>query len=160
MNTVFRNLFRYHFSENKRVLKLAETLNESQLTANSDYSLGSIVNHLQHLVNVDDGWLSDTAGLAPLLDQSSNPPFESLMDLMEQIEERMFTFLASVPEVDFGNTPIKEGEDKDLLLWQILFHIINHGTDHRAQLHALLQAYDVKTVGHDYVFFAYKNPVE
>ena len=160
MNTVFRNLFQYHFSENKRVLELAGTLNESQLTTPSDYSLGSIVNHLQHLVNVDDGWLSDIAGLTPLLDQSSTPSFESLRELMEQIEERMFIFLASVPEVDFENTPIKEGEDKDLFLWQILFHIINHGTDHRAQLHALLQAHEVKTVGHDYVFFAYENPVK
>lgn len=30
--------------------------------------------------------------------------------------------------------PFAEGEDKDLIRWQVLLQVANHGTDHRAQL--------------------------
>ena len=40
--------------------------------------------------------------------------------------------------------PFPEGEDKDLVLWQVLLHVVNHGTDHRAQA-AFVERLGVKT---------------
>jgi uncharacterized damage-inducible protein DinB len=54
--------------------------------------------------------------------------------------------------------PIKEpDEDKDLMLWQVLIHVVNHGTDHRAQILRLLHDLGVKTTSQDYIFYAYGN---
>lgn len=159
MNTVFRHLFQYHFSENKRVFDLVRKLESKQLHEEVKYSIGSIMNHVQHLVNVDDGWLSDIADLVPLIDDPKELGLEALMDFTMDIEKRMFTFLSEQTDEDFFKQPIKDGEDKDLYLWQILFHIINHGTDHRAQLHRLLHDQGLKTQSQDYVFHAYDNPV-
>jgi uncharacterized damage-inducible protein DinB len=50
------------------------------------------------------------------------------------------------------------GEDKDLILWQVLLHVVNHGTDHRAQLLRLLNDLGVETTSQDYVFYMYDNP--
>lgn len=50
-----------------------------------------------------------------------------------------------------------EGEDKDLILWQVLLHVVNHGTDHRSQLLRLLNDLRVKTTSQDYIFFVYDN---
>lgn len=159
MNTVFRHLFHYHFSENKRVLNLVRKLESKQLHEEVKYSIGSIMNHVQHLVYVDDGWLSDIADLVPLIDDPKELGLEALMDFTMDIEKRMFTFLSEQTDDDFFKQPIKDGEDKDLYLWQILFHMVNHGTDHRAQLHRLLHDQGVTTHSQDYVFHAYDNPV-
>lgn len=159
MNIVFRHLFHYHFSENKRVLDLVRKLESKQLHEEVKYSIGSIMNHVQHLVYVDDGWLSDIADLVPLIDDPKELGLEALMDFTMDIEKRMFTFLSEQTDDDFFKQPIKDGEDKDLYLWQILFHIVNHGTDHRAQLHRLLHDQGVPTHSQDYVFHAYDNPV-
>jgi len=54
--------------------------------------------------------------------------------------------------------PIKEpDEDKDLMLWQVLIHVVNHGMDHRAQILRLLHDLGVKTTSQDYIFYAYGN---
>jgi uncharacterized damage-inducible protein DinB len=51
--------------------------------------------------------------------------------------------------------PFAEGEDKDLILWQVLLHVVTHGTDHRAQLLRLLNDLGVKTEYQDYIFYVY-----
>ena len=55
--------------------------------------------------------------------------------------------------------PIAEPEeDKDLILWQVLLHVVNHGTDHRAQALRLLHDMGVETTSQDYIFYAYEHP--
>ena len=54
--------------------------------------------------------------------------------------------------------PIEEPEeDKDLIVWQVLLHVANHGTDHRAQLLRVLNDLGVKTTSQDYIFYVYDN---
>jgi uncharacterized damage-inducible protein DinB len=42
--------------------------------------------------------------------------------------------------------------------WQVLLHVANHGTDHRAQLLRLLNDLGVRTVAQDDIFYAYDHP--
>jgi uncharacterized damage-inducible protein DinB len=49
------------------------------------------------------------------------------------------------------------GEDKDLLLWQVLLHVANHGTDHRAQALRTLHDLGVETTSQDYIFYVYEH---
>jgi uncharacterized damage-inducible protein DinB len=52
--------------------------------------------------------------------------------------------------------PIQEPiEDRNLAVWQVLIHVINHGTDHRAQILRILHDLGVKTTSQDYVFYVY-----
>jgi uncharacterized damage-inducible protein DinB len=51
-----------------------------------------------------------------------------------------------------------EGEDEVLDLWQVLLHVANHGTDHRAQILRLLNDLGIETIYQDYIFYVYKNP--
>ena len=50
-------------------------------------------------------------------------------------------------------------EDADLYVWQVLLQLVNHGTDHRAQLLRCLHDMGIKTVSQDYIFYAYDVPV-
>ena len=53
--------------------------------------------------------------------------------------------------------PFEDGEDKDFILWQVLLHVVNHGTDHRAQLLRVLNDLGVKTTSQDYILYVYDN---
>ncbi|MBK7915376.1 MAG: hypothetical protein IPJ94_03790 [Chloroflexi bacterium] len=44
----------------------------------------------------------------------------------------------------FDKPIVEPEEDKDLVVWQVLLHVANHGTDHRAQLLRLLNDLGVK----------------
>jgi uncharacterized damage-inducible protein DinB len=70
----------------------------------------------------------------------------------------MRDYLAELRDDMLFNKPIEEPEeDKDLILWQVLLHVVNHGTDHRAQLLRLLNDLGVKTMSQDYIFYVYDH---
>jgi uncharacterized damage-inducible protein DinB len=48
-------------------------------------------------------------------------------------------------------------EDRVLFAWQVLLHVVNHGTDHRAQLLRLLNDLGGETTSQDYIFYVYEN---
>ncbi len=72
----------------------------------------------------------------------------------------MRDYLGSLRDDMLFEKPIKEPEDdKDLIVWQVLLHVINHGTDHRAQILRLLNDLGVETTYQDYIFYVYGHPM-
>jgi uncharacterized damage-inducible protein DinB len=54
--------------------------------------------------------------------------------------------------------PIQEPEeDRVLRVWQVLLHVANHGTDHRAQLLRQLHDLGIETTSQDYIFYIFQN---
>lgn len=83
----------------------------------------------------------------------------------DTVEQSMRDYLAELRDDMPLDKPIKEpDEDRDLsgwhvlLVWQVLLHVVNHGTDHRAQLLRLLNDLGVKTTSQDYIFYVYDHP--
>jgi len=54
----------------------------------------------------------------------------------------MRDYLAGLRDDMLFEKPFAEGEDKDLILWQVLLQVGTHGTDHRAQVLRLLNLLD------------------
>jgi uncharacterized damage-inducible protein DinB len=78
----------------------------------------------------------------------------------DSVEQSVRAYLAALPDELLFAKPIQEPEeDRNLIVWQVLLHVVNHGTDHRAQLLRLLNDLGVKTVSQDYIFYVYDNPV-
>jgi uncharacterized damage-inducible protein DinB len=70
----------------------------------------------------------------------------------------MRDYLANLRDEMLFEKPITEpDEDRDLILWQVLLHVINHGTDHRAQLLRFLNDLGVKTTSQDFMFYVYDH---
>jgi uncharacterized damage-inducible protein DinB len=42
-------------------------------------------------------------------------------------------------------------------VWQVLLHVVNHGTDHRAQILRLLNDMGVETAYQDFIFHVYEQ---
>jgi uncharacterized damage-inducible protein DinB len=71
----------------------------------------------------------------------------------------MRDYLAQLRDDMLFDKPIKEPEeDKGLTVWQVLLHVVNHGTDHRAQLLRLIHDLGVKTTSQDFIFYIYDHP--
>jgi uncharacterized damage-inducible protein DinB len=157
----FREYYDYHFAENRATWdRYVVPLSDEAFTRDAGYSHGSVRNQVVHLMSVDDAWFGDLrGGEAPdSPDPASLPDRASLREHWDGVERRMRDYLARLHDDMLLAKPIAEGEDKDLVLWQILLHVVNHGTDHRAQLLRLLNDLGVETVSQDYIFYAHDHP--
>ena len=157
----FRYLYNYHFSENR---KLWDTyiplLSDEQFTQTVGYSHGSVRNQIVHLMSVDDTWFSALRGfdVPETLNPADFDDRESIRAHWDRLEQNMGDYLANLRDDLLFEKPFAEGEDKDLILWQVLLHVVNHGTDHRAQLLRVLNDLGVKTTAQDYIFYVYDHP--
>ena len=159
----FRHFFDYHFSENRSTWdKYIAPLSDEQFTQNESYSHGSVRNQIVHLISVDETWFSGLRGaeIPDALDPASFEDRNTIRMQWDAVEQRMRDYLADLRDDMLFDKPFPDGEDKDLILWQVLLQVANHGTDHRAQLLRLLNDLGVKTVSQDYIFYAYDHPVE
>jgi uncharacterized damage-inducible protein DinB len=157
----FRHFYNYHFAENRHIWDdYVISLSQEQFTQEVSYSHGSVRNQIVHLVSVDDTWFSGLRDVE--LPETLNPAdFEDRAILRAQwdkVEQNMRDYLANLRDNMLVEKPFPEGEDEDLILWQILLHVANHGTDHRAQILRLLNDMGVKTTSQDYIFYVFDNP--
>jgi uncharacterized damage-inducible protein DinB len=111
-------------------------------------------------MNVDEVWFSElrcVESSEPLSPANLNDR-KIIRAHWDSIEQGMRDYLATLRDEMLFDKPIKEPEeDKDLIVWQVLLHVVNHGTDHRAQLLRLLHDLGVKTAPQDYIFYVYDN---
>ena len=158
----FRHLFGYHFSENRKLWDQYVTrLSETQFTQAADYSHGSVREQVLHLLRVDEAWFSDLVGTEdPLPDEpAALADREQIQADWEAVEARMRQYLQGRQDEDLFKQPL-QGEDRDLYVWQVLLQVVNHGTDHRAQLLRQLNDLGIETSSQDYIFYAYNHPVD
>jgi uncharacterized damage-inducible protein DinB len=159
----FRHFYAYHFSENRKIWdRYITTLSHEQFTQDMNYSHGSVRDQIVHLISVDEIWFSELRGIEPSepLPSANVDDRNIIRAHWDSVEQRMRDYLAALRDDMLFDTPIKEPEeDRDLIVWQVLLHVVNHGTDHRAQLLRLLNDLGVETTWQDYIFYAYGHPV-
>lgn len=156
----FRHFYDYHFAENRKIWNDYVTpLSHEQFTQHVDYSHGSVRNQLVHLMRVDDTWFSGLRGveISEPLNPANFDDRKILRAHWDHVEQNMRDYLAKLRDDMLFEKPFADGEDKDLVLWQVLLHLANHGTDHRAQLLRLLNDLGVKTTSQDYIFYVYDH---
>lgn len=155
----FRHFYDYHFTENRTIWDNCVTpLSHEQFTQDVDYSHGSVRDQIVHLMSIDDTWFSGLRGveIPEPLDPADFDDRKIIRAHWDNVERNMRDYLAELRDDMLFDKPLA-GEDKDLILWQVLLHVVNHGTDHRAQLLRLLNDLGVKTTSQDYIFFVYEN---
>lgn len=153
----FRQFYEYHFSENRRMWDhYVMSLTYEQFRRDVPYSLGSVHSQVVHIMNTDDAWFNELRGV-----ERSDPYVPASFDDRAVIREcwdntiqHMRNYLERLQDFMLMEKPIAAGEDRDLFLWQVLLHVVNHGTDHRAQVLRALHDMGLKTASQDYIVFA------
>lgn len=157
----FRHFYEYHFRENRKIWESYITyLSYGKFTQPAAYSHGSVRDQIVHLIDAEDAWFSELQNIAPL--DPAHPvdgdDRETLRLHWDRVEQRMRAYLVALQDEMLSSKPIREPEeDQGLAVWQVLLHVANHGTDHRAQLLRQLNDLGVATESQDYIFYVYEN---
>ena len=157
----FRHFYNYHFSENRKLWdQYIAPLSYAQFSQPVDYSHGSVREQIVHLMDVDEVWFCELRGVMPSdpLPAADYDDRALIRARWDGVEQMMRAYLAGLTDEMLSTKPISDPEeDKELAVWQVLLHVANHGTDHRAQLLRILHDLGVKTEGQDYIFYVYDH---
>ena len=157
----FRHFYNYHFAENRRIWDdHIVPLSHEQFTQKMNYSHGSIRDQMVHLMEVDAAWFGGLQGAENQepFGPSDSDDRQAIRAHWDGVEQNMRAYLAQLRDEMLFEKPFAEGEDKDLILWQVLLQVATHGTDHRAQILRALHDLGVRTSSQDYIFYVYENP--
>jgi uncharacterized damage-inducible protein DinB len=158
----FRHFYNYHFAENRKLWdRFVIPLSHEQFTQAVNYSHGSVWEQIVHIMDCDDTWFSELQGIEPVepLPPATSDDREMIRARWDRIEQKMREYLAALQDDMLFAKPIQDPEeDKVLIVWQVLLHVVNHATDHRAQILRSLNDMGVETSWQDYIFYVYDNP--
>jgi uncharacterized damage-inducible protein DinB len=140
-------LYDYNYWARDRVLENVAKLSQAQYLEPKPYSHGSVHHTLVHILSAEWIWrmrCQERTSPSGVLAADAFPSLESIKERWQQEEERMRGYLRGLSEPELqGVMPYKRmgGEPQQNILWHLLCHVVNHGTEHRSILAAELTAF-------------------
>lgn len=144
----------YHLDMIGRIWDSIDQITEEQFHADDAYSRGSIRNLMVHLANTDSNWL---AGLKNI-PQSADPPRKRYEDYTDRASARAFwnqaakelaNYVEALTPAELNEHPLEIPHPR----WQVLLHVINHGTDHCSTILQRLHELGAPTFEQDFIFW-------
>ena len=135
-------LFRHNLWANLRLIDACAALDTAQSAVTMTGTYGSIFDTLHHIARAEQSYLGILTGRPPetrlRLDRATN-----MVEIQEQVRlagEGLIAYAAGVAPSDVGYSDDDEDEN---LVWPIpagmlLTQVINHATEHRAQIMTIL----------------------
>lgn len=137
-------LFDYNWWANDLLLDAAGQVDLVWFVAPAPISHGSPRGTLIHVLSAEWVWRQRCQeGISPpsLLAEDQFPDLPSLRSFWEQEMRAMGDYLAGLDENDL-NRPVRytntQGRKFETILWQILVHVVNHGTQFRSEAAVVL----------------------
>lgn len=145
----------YHIETTRRVWDSIEQIAEEQFFANTIYSHGSIRNLMVHLASVERRWL---AGLknqedVPHLTEKHYDSIAKAREIFEVVSKDLGDYVLNLTEEELNQSTEKLSEPR----WQILLHLINHGTDHRSTVLQKLTELGAPTFEQDFILWLWSK---
>lgn len=154
-------LFDYMYWANCQMWECATALDDRQLSADLGYSIGSIRAQLVHMVSMDNLWINYLwHNDVEFLTDNHLPTLTKIREEWDALEDEMRDYLSTLTDADLEQsiTPPFFNIPK-LTLGDALLQIVNHATDHRAQVLAGIHHLGGRTVAQDYVRYLGQQPV-
>jgi len=132
-------LFEYNYWANARVLNAAAKVTPEQFVALANLSHGSLRGTLVHTFGAEVVWrlrCQEGISASGLPTEDEFPIADALWTRWQAEERAMRSYLASIGDADL-NTEIQyrntKGATFENILWKLLAHVVNHGTQFRAE---------------------------
>lgn len=137
-------LLDYHYWARDRLLAALEGLTPEQFTRDLGGSFRSVRDTLAHLVGAETAWLARWRGDSPtsLLPAEQFPDLESVRRAWQEVEQGVRAFLADLGREGVGRVisyRLLKGQPGASPFWQMLQHVVNHGSYHRGQVVTMLR---------------------
>jgi uncharacterized damage-inducible protein DinB len=132
-------LYEYNEWANNHVLEAAARLTGEELSRKQGASFESVEGNLAHIVGAQIVWLQRWTGGAnakPVMEFQKMRGLPLIREAFEKSHSELRSFLASLTEErldqvlayrDSAGNPYKR------VMWQLMSHVVNHGTHHRAE---------------------------
>jgi uncharacterized damage-inducible protein DinB len=140
-------LFEYNYWARDRILAQAERLAGPEFLAEVPSNYGNLRATLVHILSAEWIWrLRCQRGESPraLFDPADFPAVASLRDAWIAEQEKMIAYLETLNDaalsqhIHYRRTG---GRAESNILWHLLFHVVNHGTEHRSEAASILTAF-------------------
>jgi uncharacterized damage-inducible protein DinB len=154
----FRTLYEFNSWANHRTMDSCAALSGDEFTRDLGSSFKSVRDTLAHIFGAEWIWLERWHGRSPsgLPPGSDFPDFESLRTRWADIERDLTDFVASLTDDDLARVyeyKSMTGAPLSSPAWQMLQHLVNHGSYHRGQIATLLRQLGAKPQGTDLIAF-------
>ena len=140
-------IYEYNYWANKRILAASAKVTEKQFLAPASFPFGGLRGTIVHILDAEFGWrmfFQHNNWSAPELKAEEFPTLASVQERANQEEQEMRAYLATLSDKDLNghrHYNNEKGEPRDFILWNCLWHVVNHGTQHRSEAAALLTEY-------------------
>ncbi|HLC27967.1 MAG TPA: DinB family protein [Dehalococcoidia bacterium] len=154
-----RGLYGYNEWANNHVLAAATRLTDEEFSRKQGASFESVEGNLAHIVGAQIIWFQRwTVGTNPksIMETQSIRGLAAIQDMFAQSHDGLRQFITSLTEQRLAEALAytdSRGNANERPMWQLMAHLANHGTHHRAET-AMAMGAMVKPMRElDYVFF-------
>ena len=158
-----RILFEYHFRTNRRIWEYITKVTDEQFTQPVSYSRGSLHDHCLHLIGGERRWISrlKEKPVPPYPTPEEMPDRASVRTSWDENEVMVMGYVGTLSDRDLRRVLLYEmasrGGMKATTIWQILVQLVNHGTDHRAQMLRILSDMGAPTFEQDFLVYLWNQ---
>ncbi len=156
-------IYDYNYWANRKILAAASKVNPSLFAAPSTFPFGSLRGTLVHILDTEYGWrtLLERAGQterweAVELSESDFPTLASIEKRWQDEEASMRAYVSGLTDDaldDVVRYQADGGSLRERPLWHCLYHVVNHGTQHRSEAAAMLSDYAQSPGDMDFTVF-------
>lgn len=152
------SLYKYNQWANGKILRSAANVTPEQFLADASYPHGGLRGTLTHILFAQWIWRNRWQGTSPTvrIQPDEFPTFESFHRRWSEEESLLMEFVNSLTDerlnsvLQYKNT---KGVPHEQILWKMMAHVVNHGTQHRAEAAALLTDYGCSPGDVDMIYF-------
>ena len=150
--------YRYNQWANAKILQAAGNLSPEQFLREASYPHGGVRGTLVHTLFAEWIWRSRWQGNSPTVrfKPEEFPTFDSLKVRWSQEGKALMEFVEGLSDEQLNQTfhyKTTRGEPREQILWHAMAHVVNHGTQHRAEAAALLSEYGCSPGDVDMIYF-------
>lgn len=151
-------LYQYNAWANERILNAASHLTPEQFLSASSFSYGDLRGTLVHMLFAEWLWRKRWEGRSPTewLVPEDFTTFDSLRSRWQAETAALLAFAGSVSEEALDQTihyTTTSGKPNDNILWHLMVHLVNHGTQHRSEAATMLTGFDHSPGDIDFIEF-------
>ena len=139
---ILETLIDYNYSEHRDLWKILAALDEELFLRDAGYSLGSIQREVIHIIRADHLWFSRAIGETdPELLPYETTDRKAIRAAWDNLEKTIREYIANTDEARLNETMTYLNASNQTVArkrWEMLLHLCNHGSVHRAEICAML----------------------
>jgi len=137
-------LIEYNYWARDRVLASAQQLSPEQLSRNLGSSFASVLATLLHMQSAEWVWYHRWQGESPMtrVDQTHVRTVDAVRDAWRPLERDIRAFVEGLGAAGLARVihyRTLDGQPASSAYWQMIVHLVNHGSYHRGQVATMLR---------------------